>query len=286
MKLECKHLTKSFGEKVALRDFSLEMQEGIYGILGENGAGKSTFMNLLTDNSKRQEGEILWNGKEILTMGGAYRAQLGYMPQQQGYYPDFSAISYLIYMGQLKGLQRKEAKKQGMELLERLHLREVANEKVGGFSGGMRQRVMLAQALLGDPKILILDEPTAGLDPKERITLRNFISELSTNRIILLATHVVSDIECIADSVLLMKQGELLRVDTPMELIQSMEGHVAEHACGKEEISALCEKYPFGTIAQRQDGLVMRIVGDQFEEGFHVVKDNLSLEDVYLYYCT
>lgn len=229
MKLECKHLTKRFGEKVALRDFSLEMQEGIYGILGENGAGKSTFMNLLTDNSKRQEGDILWNGKEILTMGGEYRALLGYMPQQQGYYPDFSAISYLIYMGQLKGLKRKEAKKQGMELLERLHLREVANQKIGGFSGGMRQRVMLAQALLGDPKILILDEPTAGLDPKERITLRNFISELSSNRIILLATHVVSDIECIADSVLLMKQGELLRVDTPTELIQSMEGHVAEY---------------------------------------------------------
>lgn len=286
MELECKNIRKTYGKKVALKDFSLKFQTGIYGILGENGAGKSTLMNLLTDNLCRDAGQILWEGKDILTLGAKYRSLIGYMPQQQGYYPDFSAISYLIYIGQLKGLRRKDAKKQGLELLERLNLNQVVHQKTGSFSGGMRQRVMLAQALMGEPKILILDEPTAGLDPKERIRLRNFISELSKERIILLATHVVSDIECIADYVLLMKKGKLLKIDTPTELIHSMENHVAECACEKEEISALCEKYPLGTVVQRQNGLAMRTVGDFFGEEFEYVYHDLNLEDVYLYYCS
>lgn len=286
MELECRNIRKTYEKKVALKDFSLKFQAGIYGILGENGAGKSTLMNLLTDNICRDEGEILWNGKDILSMGAEYRALVGYMPQQQGYYADFSAISYLIYIGQLKGLKRKEAKKQGVELLEYLNLGRVMHQKIGGLSGGMKQRVMLAQALMGEAKILILDEPTAGLDPRERIRIRNFISELSKDRIILLATHVVSDIECIADYVLLMKNGELLKADTPAELIHSMENHVAECVCRREEVSALCKEYPLGTVVQRQSGLAIRTVGDNFGEGFEYVYHDLNLEDVYLYYCS
>lgn len=285
MTLECKSLQKSYGKKMALKDFSLYMEPGIYGLLGENGAGKSTLMNLITDNIKRDSGEILWNGKDILSWKSKYRKEIGYMPQQQGYYPEFSALSYLIYIGKLKGMKHRQAKIQGMELLERLNLSNMAHEKIESMSGGMRQRVMLAQALMGDAHILILDEPTVGLDPKERIRMRNFLAEISKERIILLATHVVSDVECIADYVLLMKQGELVAAGSPDELIQTMDGHVAEKACKKQDIVTLSKKYPIGNVVQKKDGIVMRIVGNVFEDGYTYVADNWNLEDVYLYYC-
>lgn len=285
MKLECKNLRKSYGNKVALKEFSLYMEPGIYGLLGENGAGKSTLMNLLTDNLKRDSGEILWNGKDILTWKSKYRKEIGYMPQQQGFYPEFSALSYLIYIGKLKNMKHKQAKIQAMELLERLNLLNMAHEKIESMSGGMRQRVMLAQALMGDAHILILDEPTVGLDPKERIRMRNFLMEISKDRIILLATHVVSDVECIADYVLLMKQGELVASGSPDELIRTMDGHVVEKTCKKEDIIALSKQYPTGNAVQKKDGIVMRVVGNEFEEDYIYVKDSWNLEDVYLYYC-
>ena len=224
MELRIEHLTKKYGEKVALRDFSYTFTPGIYGILGANGAGKSTLMNLITDNVKRNEGQILWNGTDILKLGKHFRAKLGYMPQQQGMYNDFSARAFLRYMAEVKEIPKKQAREQIEELLDVVNLREDAHKKVGGFSGGMRQRVLLAQALLGDPKILILDEPTAGLDPRERLRLRQYISDLSQDRIVFLTTHIVSDIESIADDVLLMKQGELVRHGAPEELISSCGG--------------------------------------------------------------
>ena len=224
MELRIEHLTKKYGEKVALRDFSYTFTPGIYGILGANGAGKSTLMNLITDNVKRNEGQILWNGTDILKLGKDFRAKLGYMPQQQGMYNDFSARAFLRYMAQIKEIPKKQANEQIEQLLDVVNLREDAHKKVGSFSGGMRQRVLLAQALLGDPQILILDEPTAGLDPRERLRLRQYISDLAQDRIVFLTTHIVSDIESIAGDVLLMKQGELVRHGAPEELIASCGG--------------------------------------------------------------
>ncbi len=226
--LEIQNLSKDYGKKKALRGFNYTFEEGIYGMLGANGAGKSTLMNLITDNLKRTSGNILYNGTEILEMGAKFRALIGYMPQQQGFYENFSARMFLYYMAELKGIRRREAKKQIEHLLQTVNLAGAADLKIGGFSGGMRQRVLLAQALLGDPKILILDEPTAGLDPKERINLRNYIRQLSEDKIILLATHVVSDVETIADRILILKDGELVADDEPKKLVEAVQGENLE----------------------------------------------------------
>ena len=222
MKLELKDLTKRYGPLVALDSFSITFEPGIYGVLGANGAGKSTMINLITDNVKRDGGSVTFDGEDILKLGDQFRAVLGYMPQQQGIYEAMTARSFVTYMGRLKGMKGKELHAQVDEVLELTNLSGVRHKKVGGFSGGMKQRVLLAQALLGDPKVLLLDEPTAGLDPKERVRIRNFIKELAKDRIVLLATHIVSDIESIADQVLLMKKGRLLRVDTPQALIAAI----------------------------------------------------------------
>lgn len=226
--LEIQNLSKDYGKKKALRGFNYTFEEGIYGMLGANGAGKSTLMNLITDNLKRTSGNILYNGTEILEMGAKFRALIGYMPQQQGFYENFSARMFLYHMAELKGIRRREAKKQIEHLLQTVNLAGAADLKIGGFSGGMRQRVLLAQALLGDPKILILDEPTAGLDPKERINLRNYIRQLSEDKIILLATHVVSDVETIADRILILKDGELVADDEPKKLVEAVQGENLE----------------------------------------------------------
>lgn len=224
MELRIEHLTKSYGKKVALRDFSYTFTPGIYGILGANGAGKSTLMNLITDNVKRDEGRILYNGTDILKQGKSFRSLLGYMPQQQGMYHDFSARAFLRYMAQMKQIPKKQAHQQVEALLDMVNLKEDAHKKVGGFSGGMRQRVLLAQALLGEPEILILDEPTAGLDPKERIRLRCYVADLASDRIVFLTTHIVSDLETIATDVLLMKDGVLVEHGSPEELMTRVNG--------------------------------------------------------------
>lgn len=222
MELRLKDVTKRYGEKIALDCFSYTFQPGIYGILGANGSGKSTMMNLITDNLKRDGGSITFDGTEIQEMGVNYRRLIGYMTQQQGLYEGMTAESFLVYMARLKEIHRKALSGEINRVLELTNLAAVRHKKVGSFSGGMKQRVMLAQALLGNPKVLILDEPTAGLDPKERARLRDHIYRLSQDKIILLATHIVSDIEAIADSILLMRQGKLLRSGASEELIKSL----------------------------------------------------------------
>lgn len=238
MELRLTEVTKKYGNKLALDRFSYSFRPGIYGILGANGAGKSTMMNLITDNLRRDGGAITYNGREIREMGVAYRRVLGYMTQQQGLYEDMTAESFLVYMARLKEIPRKRVSEEVGRVLEMTNLTGVRHQKAGGFSGGMKQRVMLAQALLGDPKILILDEPTAGLDPKERARLRDHIYKLSRDRIVLLATHIVSDIEAVADRVLLMKEGKLLCSGTAEELIASLpvEWKPVLHAPGLEDV--------------------------------------------------
>lgn len=228
MELLIKDLCKSYGDVVALNNFNFSFKKGIYGILGANGAGKSTMMNLIADTIKRQSGEVLFNGTDILKLGKTFRKVLGYMPQEQGMYEEFSAKAFLYYMASLKGVKKKQAKKQIDELLEVVALKKAAHKKLGGYSGGMRQRVLLAQALLGTPKIIILDEPTAGLDPKERIRMRSYISDLGKDKIVLITTHIVSDIETIANEILLISHGKLVISGSPLELKNKVNGDTLE----------------------------------------------------------
>ena len=308
MELKITDLKKTYGNVKALKGINYTFTPGVYGILGANGAGKSTMINLITDNVSRDKngGRIMYSAGEdnteskelvdILKLGAKFRGVVGYMPQQQGFYEEFSPKAFLKYMAEIKGVKSvksvdesvnvtiKKVNQQIDELLEVVNLTSVAYKKIGGFSGGMKQRVLLAQALLGDPKILILDEPTAGLDPKERIGIRNYIAELSRDKIILFATHVVSDIECIADKVLLLKDGEIIATGTPSQLIENMQGKVGEVVCTLSDVADLQGKYHIGNIRQRKNGMVLRLVGDELPEEAVRVDNDIDLEDVYLYY--
>ncbi len=279
-KLEIRSLTKQYGDFRALSDVSFTLEPGVTGLLGANGAGKSTLMKLMTDHMPRTKGEILWNGKDILKMGRKWRELVGYTPQLQGVYDDFTAKRFLYYMGALKGMKKKEIREETDKMLEAVNLTHAAHKKIGTFSGGMRQRVLLASSMLGKPQVLILDEPTAGLDPEERIRIRNDIAELARDRIVLLATHVVSDIACIAKQVLLIRSGKVIAFDTPQNLLANAEGKIGEFSGTYEEIRALQEKYPNGEIAQHREGFVLRIAEDPLPENCKPVFDNLTLEDV------
>ena len=306
MELKITDLKKTYGNVKALKGINYTFTPGVYGILGSNGAGKSTMINLITDNVKRDKngGEILFcddnsdtaEAVDILKLGSKFRSFIGYMPQQQGYYADFTPKAFLKYMADIKGVKKKEivdnngsksyisVNEQIDKLLEIVNLTDAAYKRIGGFSGGMKQRVLLAQALLGNPKILILDEPTAGLDPKERIHIRNYIAKLSKDRIILFATHVVSDIECIADKVILLKEGQIIEAGSPVQLIDKVYGKVGEINCQLEDVDNLQKKYRVGNIRQRRNGLALRIVGDTLPEMADACSNDIDLEDVYLYY--
>ncbi len=283
MKLELKNLTKTYGKLTALNNVSYEFTDGIYGLLGPNGAGKSTMMNIITQNIKATSGEVLADGESSDKMGKRYRGLLGFMPQQQAIYPSFSLTRFLFYMAALKNIPKREAAKQIEELTVSLNLYDVRNKALGGFSGGMKQRALLAQALLGSPKIVILDEPTAGLDPKERISIRNLIAKAAFDKIVIIATHVVPDIEFIAKEVLLLKQGEIIDSGSPEQLCEHIEGGVYEILLSMEEFEKIQDSLKIVNISHQRDKICVRILTDgEPPKGFEQHMAIPTLEDLYL----
>lgn len=281
--LNCISKTYKKGSVKALDNFSVTLTPGVYGLLGPNGAGKSTLMNIITDNLNADGGEVVYGGENIKKLGKHYRAVLGYMPQQQGLYDDFTLNRFLWYMAALKGLKKKEAKEKITQLLETVNLTDAAHKKLGSFSGGMKQRALIAQALLNNPEILILDEPTAGLDPKERIRIRNFISEIAEDKIVLISTHVVSDIEFIAKEIILLKKGQLISHDSPNKLTKELENKVFEVEIQREDLKYFQDNYRVSNLCHNDNSIIVRIVTDNPPTDCQYTTAKPTLEDLYLY---
>ena len=282
MQLDIKNISKDYGKTHALSEVSITLTPGLYGLLGPNGAGKSTLINLITDNIARQEGEILLDGTDIKKLGRDYRAIVGYMPQSQGFYNDFSVSAFLMYISRLKGLSKTAAKERVAELVDVLNLQQKRRTRIGALSGGMKQRLMLAQALLNDPKILILDEPTAGVDPQERIRIRNHISMIAKGRIVILATHIVSDVEAVANEIYLIGNGKVIKHGTPEHLVQDVSEKVYDISADYAELQDIQEKYIVSNINSRADGTHIKIVSDTVPEEYTYNRCTANLEDVYL----
>lgn len=264
MELQLKNLTKKYKEKVAVNHVNTTFTPGIYGLLGANGAGKSTLMRMICDVLAPTEGEITVNGNRIVSMGEEYRRMLGYLPQNFGYYPDYSALEFMRYIAALKGIPRLSANRQVRQLMELVSLSDVANNKIKTYSGGMKQRLGIAQTLLGNPKILILDEPTAGLDPKERVRFRNIIAEFAKEKIVILSTHIVSDIEYISDYTLLMKNGRLILTGKTQDLALSLEGKVWKIQIPEKQLEQVNDRYTVVNIHREEAGMIdVRVVSDE-----------------------
>lgn len=281
MELRCQAVKKNYGAREALKGVSVTMTPGIYGLLGPNGAGKSTFMNILTGNLRQTAGEILLDGVDIRSLGERFRSRIGYCPQQQTFYPTFTAEQFLFYIASLHGMQRKKAKERIDWALSLLALEDMRKKQIRSFSGGMKQRLLIAQAILHDPDILILDEPTAGLDPSQRITVRNLIGEIALHKIVLISTHVVQDVEYIAKELILLADGNILCKATPQELLELLENQVWEVFAGEEDVKVM-ESY--GTVcgvAKTETGVCIRLLSAE-RPPVSCVSVKPNLEDVYL----
>jgi ABC-type multidrug transport system ATPase subunit len=282
MRLEVSHVNKTYrGGFVALNDFSLELKPGFLGLLGPNGAGKSTLMNILATVTRPTRGAVKWNGVEIAQQPDSLRAVLGYLPQDFGIYPNLNAVEFLEYLAAVKGIEARAARKRIAELLDLVNLTDACKRPLGSFSGGMRQRVGIAQALLNDPQLLIVDEPTAGLDPEERLRFRNLFSEFSRERIVILSTHIVSDVEATATDIALIRRGALLVHATPEDLLRKVEGKVWEWVIPSTELAGARQRYLISNTLHRSDGLHVRVVSPSGPPGATVLP--ASLEDAYLY---
>ena len=276
-------LTKTFSSFPAVNNLSYTMDTGVYGLLGVNGAGKTTLMRMLCTLLTPTSGTITWDGQDIFSLGSAYRNLLGYLPQDFGYYPDFSVQDYLLYIASIKGLRPATARQRMQNLLEQVGLTQVRRQKMKKLSGGMKRRAGIAQAMLNDPKILILDEPTAGLDPKERIRFRNLISELAENRLVLLSTHIVSEVEYIADHILLMKDGSLVHHGTSQQLLAAAPTQVWTCTVPRAQADQLLHQYPVVNLKTLPQGVQLRVLS-QTPPTPEAHPAEMTLEDLFLHY--
>ncbi len=286
MRLTIENVGKVYkGGTVALADFSLDLGPGVLGLLGPNGAGKSTLMRILATVTRPTSGRVLWNGEDTAKSPTALRASLGYLPQDFGVYPNLSAVEFLEYLAAVKGVPARVARPRIAELLALVNLTEAAKRPLSGYSGGMRQRVGIAQALLSDPRLLIVDEPTVGLDPEERVRFRNLLSDLSGDRIVLLSTHIVSDVEAAATEIALIDGGRLVDHAAPEELLRAIEGKVWECVVPSAELTAAKERWLISGTVRRGDGVHVRVVAETPPaDGARPLPP--SLEDAYLFRLT
>ena len=283
MNLSIAHLSKQYrGDVWGLRDFNLSLEPGVLGLVGPNGAGKSTLMRILATITRPTEGTVTWNGADITRNPNELRSVLGYLPQDFGIYPNLTAVEFLQYMAAVKGLDRHTARRRIEELLQVVHLAEAAKRPLGGYSGGMKQRVGIAQALLNDPELLIVDEPTVGLDPEERVRFRNLLSDLSGQRIVILSTHIVSDVEATATCIAVIAQGRLLFSAAPEVLLRQVEGRVWEWTAPSAELQAIKQQYLLSGTIRRSDGVLVRVVSET-PPAREAQPGTPRLEDAYLY---
>jgi ABC-type multidrug transport system ATPase subunit len=282
VKLVIDNVSKRYRADVwALRAFSLELGTGILGLLGPNGAGKTTLMSILATITRATEGKVIWNGTDLAADPNALRQVLGFLPQDFGVYPNLSPLEFLEYLAAVKGLDPATSRRRIDELLNLVNLTDVRKRPLGGFSGGMKQRVGIAQALLNDPQLLIVDEPTAGLDPEERVRFRNLLSDLSGERIVILSTHIVSDVEATATDIALISKGTLVAHATPEELLRQVEGKVWEWVVPSADLNAVKQKYLISSTVRRSDGIHVRVLGGDPPNGAQPIAP--TLEDAYLY---
>ncbi|HBI92212.1 MAG: ABC transporter ATP-binding protein [Terrisporobacter othiniensis] len=286
MELIIKNISKEFKDKIAVDKFSVTLSSGIYGLLGPNGSGKTTLMRILADVSSASSGDILVNGESKNKLGAEYRDLIGYVPQNIGFYKNFTAEKFLYYVAALKGVDKNIEKSKIDELLKFVNLEQDRKRRIGKFSGGMKQRLGIAQALLNDPKILILDEPTAGLDPNERIRFKNLIAQLSKGKIVILSTHIVSDIEFIANEVLVMKDGKLVEKSSLEEILDTVRGKVYTLSVNECDLDEVENKFKISSMIRNNSGINVRVVGDKKPNinKFKYIEEEPNLEDVFLYY--
>jgi ABC-2 type transport system ATP-binding protein len=283
MKLTIENISKQYRRNFwGLRDFNLELTPGVIGLLGPNGAGKSTLMRILATVTQPTEGRVAWNGTDIVKSPDELRTVLGYLPQDFGVYPNLTAVEFLEYMAAIKGMDAKSARQRIEELLVVVNLVNAAKRPLGGFSGGMKQRVGIAQALLNDPLLLIVDEPTVGLDPEERVRFRSLLSDLAGERIIILSTHIVSDVESTATEIVVINKGCKIQHSTPEKLLKSLDGKVWQWIIPSNDLPALKQSYLISGTARRENGIQVRVVSES-QPTSESQSVSPSLEDVYLH---